>query len=593
MNFDSNPSEETVPPDFVPQSPTDAYQYSPLPRGSENGDSIRLIRLLPGTWDSPIELELATATMEPGKIPYYEAVSYVWGNVDPDLAVSVSCEGYVMKIGRSAAMALRRFRFSDHTRLLWVDAICINQVDAAEKNDQVIKMDRIYQTASQVLVYLGEADHVSDIAMARISERRVVQPGEYDLHIILRFLSQRQWFSRVWVLQEVALADVALVICGAKCVPWACFPAWWARNAALLEGRFEPPPVLSYGPSVMKPLTLLQQLHDTRHSKATLPLDKVYALVGLLQPEDRLGVVVDYTQTTARLYASIAKSIVERTSSLRILSGKLEDSTSPRQEGLPSWVPDWSIATSISSLGLGNKYLEPYDAGGKPACGINIQLPTMSCSGITFDTVKQVATTLLQPGAEQTVDYQSLVTEWVDLAASTSSPLLQSHIASYLIDRFVSGLDNTYPPSVQYSRARSLWITAQGLSTPTIELTPEESEARLNCPGNAESLKFCFGRKLFVTARHGALGLGPIDVREGDVVAVLLGAPVPHILRRQASEENLSTNSYTLVGECFVDGIMAGEALNHLQDELKEMGHRCRTFAKSCSNSPLETFCID
>ncbi|KAK0736701.1 hypothetical protein B0T21DRAFT_333291 [Apiosordaria backusii] len=138
--------EETVPPDFLPRFLRGTYQYSPLPRISEDGDrfSIPLIRLLPGAWDSPIELELVAVPMEPGKIPYYEAVSYVWGS-DWDRSVSVSrCKGCPMKIGRNAAMALRRFRRSDHTysvslfcRLLWVDAICINQEDAVEKNEQV------------------------------------------------------------------------------------------------------------------------------------------------------------------------------------------------------------------------------------------------------------------------------------------------------------------------------------------------------------------------------------------------------------------------------------------------------------------------
>ncbi|KAK4179559.1 heterokaryon incompatibility protein-domain-containing protein [Triangularia setosa] len=519
-SFKISAAGETVPPDFALQCPTESYQYPPLPTKSQDGEgvSIRLIRLLPGAWDSPVELELVTVPLEAGKIPYYETVSYVWGSINPNLAVTVSCEGSPMRIPRSAAIVLRRFRFSNHARLLWVDAICINQDNPLEKSRQVSKMDAIYRTASQVLVYLGEADDMlSDMAMDCISERKVAPSEGYSLQAAVQLFSKRPWFSRIWVLQEVALAEVTLVICGSKCVPWACFPEWWTRNTSLFEGKAEIPPVLSYGPSVMRRPTLLQQLHDTRHNKATLALDKIYALLGLLQPEDRVGVLVDYTQSTASLYISVAKSIIERTASLRILSGRIELSTSARQEGLPSWAPDWSVATSIASLGLANKHLEPYDAGGKPACGVNVHHllqtnspPTLECLGITFDTVKQVAVNSVHPGssdpAAAAMDdrYQALIREWIvfaGLGLPGSRASFEDRMASYLINRFQS----------QY-----------------------------------QSFQF----------------------------------------------KDDSTNLYTLVGECFVDGIMVGEALNHLQDQLKGMGHRCRTFSKSCSRSPLETFCI-
>ncbi|KAK4199515.1 heterokaryon incompatibility protein-domain-containing protein [Triangularia verruculosa] len=586
------------PPHFVPRGFNEPYVFEPLPRLSDSF-TIRLIRLLPGTWDSPVELELINTPMEPGKIPYYEAVSYSWGNRDPEFAISISCGGAFMRIGRSAAMLLRRFRYTDHTRLLWVDAICINQSDPTEKNEQVMKMDTIYQTASQVLVYLGEPDDTSDFAMDCISQRRVTQKDEPFQYAVLQLFSQREWFSRVWVLQEVALAEIALVICGAKIVPWACFPDWWTRNAPFLAGKAEPPPVLSYGPSVMKKLTLLQQLHETRHSKSTLPHDKIYALVGLLQAEDRIGVLVDYTQSTESLYVSVAKSIIERGGSLAILSGKVQDPSSNREE-LPSWVPDWSLAPSAVSLGLANKHLEPFDAGGKPACGVVIHTwphkpATLECLGITFDTVKKTAVHALQPAAgseSASRYYMDLVTDWVNLVGTSSSTVTE--LATYLILRFNQQSKTQHPTrfSQPPKGAESLWTTLQALSTPTLELNPQELEARSDRDANIENLKFCIGRKLFITD-NGALGLGPADIREDDTVAVLLGAPVPHILRKKppsGHDMSAANHLYTLVGECFVEGIMAGEALNHLQDQLKGMGHRCRTFSKSCSSSALETF---
>ena len=87
----------------------------------------------------------------------------------------------------------------------------------------------------------------------------------------------------------------------------------------------------------------------------------------------------------------------------------------------------------------------------------------------------------------------------------------------------------------------------------------------------------------------GFLGLAPTRTHPGDVVCVLLGGPVPFILR-----ENI-WGHYSLVGECYVDGIMDGEALNHLRDELCLMGHTSSPRLANgvdFSSAPLEVFSI-
>jgi hypothetical protein len=63
----------------------------------------------------------------------------------------------------------------------------------------------------------------------------------------------------------------------------------------------------------------------------------------------------------------------------------------------------------------------------------------------------------------------------------------------------------------------------------------------------------CNGRSFFITQK-GRMGLGPIEMTDGDVVAILLGSSVPFILREQGTQ-------FTLVGECYVHGVMKGEML--------------------------------
>jgi len=196
-------------------------------------------------------------------------------------------------------------------------------------------MGDVYKLASRVLIYLGNEAGNSNHAMDAIAKREGAAKEVLDLF-------QRTWFNRVWVLQEVALAECALTICGSKCVPWTCFPAWWASNRASLGELVNPPPgTLAYDPLVTKRLSLLQQLHDTRYSKATDPRDKVYALMGLLSPEDRSSLMVDYTKSVSHVYMEAAEAIVRRDHSLKLLSAVQPSDHSLHGSDLPSWVPDW------------------------------------------------------------------------------------------------------------------------------------------------------------------------------------------------------------------------------------------------------------
>jgi hypothetical protein len=113
----------------------------------------------------------------------------------------------------------------------------------------------------------------------------------------------------------------------------------------------------------------------------------------------------------------------------------------------------------------------------------------------------------------------------------------------------------------------------------------EERSIQKARPAKLEDLKFSAGRRLLVT-KMGSLGLAPPAAKPGDVVAVLIGAPVPHIIRPQID------GSYKFIGECFIHEIMGGEALAHLNQELEAMGHRCRPHAKSKSDAKLTSFTI-
>lgn len=84
----------------------------------------------------------------------FDALSYCWGAVTP--RAEVFCDGRRISIGPNLFSALRALRHGTRPRVVWVDAICINQVDLDEKKIQVPLMGQIYSKAAAVQIWLGD-----------------------------------------------------------------------------------------------------------------------------------------------------------------------------------------------------------------------------------------------------------------------------------------------------------------------------------------------------------------------------------------------------------------------------------------------------
>jgi hypothetical protein len=137
------------------------YEYSPLVPGQ-----IRLLHVLPGSGAAPISCELHT--VDPSSGQFYEAVSYCWGQGGKPCNVEIA--GKRLPVTESAVDALWQFRLPQHKRVLWLDAICINQDDLAEKTVQVRMMGSIFGGAFAVLAWVGFRTEGSDRAVAAVSE---------------------------------------------------------------------------------------------------------------------------------------------------------------------------------------------------------------------------------------------------------------------------------------------------------------------------------------------------------------------------------------------------------------------------------------
>jgi hypothetical protein len=175
------------------------YQYSPL-----SPDCIRLLRLLPSsTATAEIQSELFEypSRKSDRSSHHYEALSYVWGNPASPKSITVNHQN--LHVTQNLHGALLRLRHDLWPRIVWIDAICIDQSNNKEKEHQIQMMAEIYAKASRVVVWLGEADDSSDEAMEQLrlagEDSTRESSTETDADAISQLL-QRPWFRRVWVI---------------------------------------------------------------------------------------------------------------------------------------------------------------------------------------------------------------------------------------------------------------------------------------------------------------------------------------------------------------------------------------------------------
>lgn len=225
-----------------------AYEEFKYSRLKNMRHRIRLLKLGPGRSDSDAEIacELFEAEFQDGqggelvgidnKEKYtYEALTWCWGTHPSDCLVVIEQQDSTRKkmaVSEELAWALLYLREPAKSRILWIDAICINQNSTDEKNHQVQMMAKIYSHAERVVVWLGMDDHDSRRAITFVKDE-ILQLQRFDELCddernsqkwqALLLLMQRPWFFRRWVVQEISLAKDAIIHCGPDQIPWNDF----------------------------------------------------------------------------------------------------------------------------------------------------------------------------------------------------------------------------------------------------------------------------------------------------------------------------------------------------------------------------------
>ncbi|OBS25955.1 hypothetical protein FPOA_06487 [Fusarium poae] len=605
---------------------------------------IRLIHLQPRVVDNPCTTSAAEPTPDaPGlrvacdishvsleQPPPYFALSYTWGDTSQTCPILVG--GIPFNVTKSLEIALVHLTPKDVPLTLWIDALCIDQNDEVEKTEQVQQMHHIYSKATSVITWLGPASENSDAAMLwiqrygflshsfgigtkpelqlrtllesmesnpdklsdqglktflqdisiQLSSRHATNDGDNgSVAVALYQLFTRTYWSRVWVVQELAYGKDVQFVCGNMVVSEEMihhalrllrnFSHYeriksgqnpQAINSAIASSTLDvrnPVNILKIR-RARGPFPLIYLLRTLRTFQATDPRDRIFALLSFATDAAALGVKPDYQKSPKDVYLETTKSLIGAFY-FDILSFCGVDH---HIGGLPSWVPDFTCMSQ------------------------RIPLQQRAMNRKTSPI-----TTVLQPGFNASGnDRQTHAPYTLSQTSSTSLLLPATFVAEVtragtVWDRNAFGkwfqdlraFQDTISPVCKGGNLKAVWRTAvadqeirQGDQKPRLseleldrvddllgdrDLTAADENTFLSL-GLGDYVyqlqDVAHGRRPFLTSK-GHIGIGPSEMAVGDFLYILMGSQVPHIVRSEAH------GMVKLIGECYAHGIMDGEAM--------------------------------
>lgn len=571
--------------------------YTPL---DTQKNEIRLLYLQPhnANEDSTSEICCTFEHVSLNEQPKFEALSYVWG------AQATPCNVLVghsrIAVTKNLFTALYYLRKYDAVRVLWVDALCINQDDAQEKTIQVHNMRHIYRNATRVIVFLREElddmdetiEFIESIAndsklhfeTSRLPHfvPKAPDPGNIELrNRFVRFLYV-PWWSRLWIIQEFCLAKQIVFQCGWRSlsadVLRRCFSNILAHNSSCCAAssvvrtvEYAPGKTGSLVVGVERAAALFvtrQRLHQNlektsfplivasfRTRKTSNPRDKIYGLLGLAGAKPEEWSMPTYDRSQEMVFEKFASEAVSITGSWDILSFKCGDNSR-----LPSFVPDWNCTISDERyLNLAIRYdcLRFYNtSGGSRARVTKHGLGSIITQAHAWDILKSVH--VCDKASVRTRFLQWRVAATSDSDFRTNGPyssrkeaFWKSTCGAIIPWKSKIGMRYHVIDDADHIRYQSweAWVEA-GHRRPT----PDVEDFHV-------AWSAVTADRTFVLTEKGYMGFAPVTSRPGDHVLLLPGGKVPYIMRECLCEPFIDDPAgYELVGDAYIHGIMQGEA---------------------------------
>lgn len=559
---------------------TEPYQYKTL---DETAQEIRLLTLHPGDRNSPIHISLDITPFTQDFTPTFEALSYAWGSPLNPTRVLVHDSGFkTLSITRNLGEALPYLRYADKPRVLWIDAICVNQADLGERSQQVKRMADIFSQALRVIAWLGlETDstrvavdcfleigsHV-DLDLTSYSIRGKTSTGrawasdnyiwpfrETQFAAISNFLGY-SWFERLWIRQEIRLAQPgALVMCGSLQITWVdickavcCLqisPSLHYPFADLYNKRLLLVGSICFYKRHERFDSLLQH---ARPSKCTDQRDRIFALLSLRSDSNRgISIQPDYSRSIEELYTESTVKLILRYGDLEVLTNTEIGQSKMR---LPSWVPDWSVISDQDRL------WGPTSTAKARATVEFLPGQILRVYGKTIGTVERSEpfkfTSLAKSSIALELKRVILVLGLKNLHNFQARSLCRI-LCSNIVSDIFAGPSAFVPDPILAEKSLSDIIDSNDHHYPS------------DCYHTFLHVAYGYmrDRSLF-TVKSGKFGLAPQACHPGDLVTALLGCNSLMILRPRGNDQ------YLVVGEANCDGFMDAEAfLGPLPESIK------------------------
>ena len=496
-------------------------------------------------------------------------------------------------VTRSLYQALPYLRYREKRRVLWIDAICVDQQNLEERGHQVQRMGDVYSLAERVIVWLGLADTTSGHAIQLL--RTIASKVEVDwitatIKPVLQDDAQwadvtnarshsrqdrfavyslviRPWFERLWVQQEIHSNRNAVLICGLDTLSWHdfrkaiyCFYREWGAFGdddyeTLFPGLGARSLLINNMISGDAYLTLGALIERTQHCKCSDPRDRVYAVLNMPNNFERNTMIKpDYTKAVNRVYQDVVLSILNNTNNIAIL-GYCEMQELPLESSdslqIPSWVPDWTFPRHTQYMGTGH-------ASGNSNAETSNDNDVLKVSGTYVARIDHVESIMCDSVPSLISSIQDFSQKSLSDAKTASyvsgGSKLDAYCRTLCVDFFVGKNLRASASIPVYHESREWLSSILSPSETGIEIglkvaAVDEPYAYVNWVWH-----FCNGRSLFTT-EEGHIGLAPRAAKPGDRVCVLLGSDAPFLLRPTVDKQ------YQLVGSCYTHGIMSGEAL--------------------------------
>jgi len=366
-------SADTTPPDLHAKSNSPLNTHSsPIYEKTLTQDEFRLACLsAPEHDDYPVHLTLETYKHNDSPdYPDYETVSYTWGGEDndntPSRPVFVGPYWDVLFQTKNCWDMLRSIRPWRGVRMVWIDALCINQDNFKERGEQVAKMKQIYEECFRVIVYLGP-DIASPLRGRFPSRRGFEELDQYSSSLrgkesskleleriwpTMRDLLQKRYFSRVWVIQEVVASQRAVIRIGN--VDFFIDSTTPSKLKAITNGKWDwdvcaAPWVQYMAQKSIHVEDLYQVLAATSKSRATDLRDRLFGILGLISgnAEEVALWKPDYSLSVQHVLVGLCAYLI-----INLKKPHLLQHASTLSAGIssPSWTPSWISDKSWESI---------------------------------------------------------------------------------------------------------------------------------------------------------------------------------------------------------------------------------------------------